>query len=244
MADYGWNPFQERVDCHITGEVIKTAADTRKEFVPRNAPFFGSRNFVLRRQGVTTPLVLGVDYVFGHPFGRFISKYNRNVFGSIIMLKQINAILVAEYDTIGGPFVLDAVAFATLVANIANSPRTADWANLVNVPTEFPADPHEHPAAQTYDWLECMGYMRSMVLAITETSSDELSVKEMLQEHMSKPLDEAHVADKGMMGLDLVDNMRKATVADLSGNSANVAVTIEVLKEAFRRAGLGTLKLD
>lgn len=240
---YLWNPFQERADNDIKQEVIKTASQTnRVEWVPRAAPFF-SRNFKLWRQGSSTPLVLGVDYCFGHEFSRFILGYKRNCFGSVIMLKPVpNEVLLADYSTIGGPFVLDQIAFATLTANIINSPRVADWADLVNVPTEFPSDPHPHPASQTYDYEEFMTSARSLVLSLADQSQN-LSVKQLLEEHMAADLIEAHFGSAASIGLDFVANMGPASNEDLEGSSGNKIVTIAVLKEAFRKLVAGTLAL-
>jgi len=244
MAEYGWNPFQERTDCHIKDEVIKTASDTKLVFAPRYAPFFSGKNFALRRQGITKPLELGQDYVFAHSFDRFINKYQRNVFGAIVLRKPINAVLIAEYDTIGAPFVQDAVGYATLIANLVNAPRSADWSAVVNAPSGFPLDPHPHPLSQTYDWLECMTQLKSLVLALVETSPDDTSLKKLLQDHLSATGAKAHPYDKADMGLDLVQNMRPATFDDLAGNSNNATVSIAVMKEAFRLLAANKLKLD
>ena len=82
-----WNPFQTIIDNRIKNEVIKASTEnTRREFVPRGAPFF-SRNFSSRKKGTNTPLVLGADYVFAHTFDLFITEFNRNAFGSVILLK-------------------------------------------------------------------------------------------------------------------------------------------------------------
>jgi len=241
---YAWNPFQERLDCHIPAETIKTAQEnTRKEFVPRAAPFY-SRNFILRRKGSGAALVLGVDYAFAHPFKRFTNKYYRNCYGSVILLKDFtNEILEIEYDTIGGPFILDEVAFATLVANIANSPRIVDWSNLVNVPTEWPADPHEHPASQTYDYLEMMDSLTALIAVMTDTSST-MNALTLLEEHMQAPLLEAHAGSKADLGLPDVGNLRPSVSADLAGSSANVQLTMNTFKEGLRMLRDGTLKLD
>lgn len=241
---YGWNPFQERVDCRVKNETIKVAGTgVRKEFVPRAAPFF-AHEFKLYRQGSLVPLTPGIDYIFGHPFDRFIKGYRKNAYGSVILLKPIDAVLLADYDTIGGPFVLDQVAYATLVANIANSPRQADWANVVNVPFDFPPDPHLHPIAQTYDYLQMIDYLKNFILAVTETNGDDQSAKALLEKHLADGLDRAHTADKGMLGLDLTPNSRKATIADIAGNSNDVLISMSVVKEMFRRQANGTLKLD
>jgi hypothetical protein len=243
---YQWNPFQQRIDNRITQEVIKTSTvNDRVEFVPRAAPFFG-RNFKLFRQGNATPLILGFDYCFAHQFGGFISKYNRNVFGSVIMLRPIAGdVLLADYDTIGAGFVLDQVAFAELIANIVNAPRVADWSELdgPTIPTEFPPDPHDHPASQTYDYLEMMDAVKSLILAVTD-STQSVSLKELLEEHISKPLTEAHAASKADIGLPLTPNMKAATAADLVGNSGNLLITVDVLKTALRQLSDGTLNIN
>jgi len=254
---YQWNPFQQNVNNRITSETIKTAdfATGRVEFVPRAAPFF-SRNFQLFRQGSVDPLILGYDYCFGHSFDRFIGGYvqengtaipgyNRNCFGSIIMLRpQAGDVLLPKYDTIGGPFTLNEVAFAELVANIVNSPRVADWADLdpVTIPVDFPPDPHDHPVDQTYDYEEMMTQLRSLILAVTD-NSQSVTLKSLLEEHISLPLIEAHSASKSDIGLPLTPNMDVGITSDLAGNSGNLLVTINLLKTALRQLADGSLNL-
>lgn len=239
---YQWNPFQEIIDCNISREKIKVSAtEARREFVPKAAPFF-SRGVKLFREGSATPLVAGIDYVFAHPFDNFIGKYNRNVFGSVVMLKDIDSVVEMSYSTIGSPFVLDQAALATLIANIANSPRTIDWSLLVNVPSTFPTDPHDHPASQTYDYLEMMVALRSMILAMLDSKADD-DVSSLLKEHLEASLVQAHKASKSDIGLDLTPNMAAAGLADLVGNSSNLLVTVAVMKTALRQLVSGSLPL-
>lgn len=249
---YPWNPFQDRIDCRITDEVIKTANDNdRKVFVPRCGPFFtgarpggAGKKFVLKKQGSNAELVPGEDYAFAHTFDRFIQKYSRNAFGAVVLLKDMpNQILLASYDTIGGPFILDDVAFAKLLGDVLTSPRTTDWSALVNVPTDFPADPHEQPLTQTYDWLEMYTALRSLIAVMTNTQ-DSTSVLSLLEDHMKKRLPEAHPASKVDIGLGNAANFQSSVIEDLAGNSGTINVTVETLKEAFRQFAAGTLKLD
>lgn len=247
---YPWNPFQDQIKCDIVGEVIKSgSAAGRMEFVPRAAPFFTAaapnttKQFQLFKKGSTTPMVFGEDYVFAHPFDLFIDTYRRNVFGSVVLLKPVSEDLIANYSTIGGPFVLDEVAFLTLVANIINSPRIVDWSKLANIPTEFPSDPHEHPMVQTYDYYEFMSYIRSLIRAIGYTD-DNVTVLSLLEEHVKKGLSQAHKASGADIALPDVENIGPATVQDLAGSSANKMITVETLKEALRQFQAGTLNLD
>lgn len=239
---YPWNPFQDLIDANISGEVIKPATEVnRMEFVPRAAPFFAI-DFKLYKQGSTTPLVLNTDYVFAHPFDEFIDKYKRNVFGSVVLLKPITGALLGDYGTIGKPFVLDDVAYATLVANIMNSPRRVTWKNLTNVPSTFPADPHTQPASQTYDYLDMMTYLRALINAISSTN-DGTDVASLLQAHINKRLGQAHTGDKTDLALDLTPNAGLAVDTDLSGSSNNKIITVSTLKEALRQFSAGTLNI-
>lgn len=245
MADivYPWNPFRLNSNNRITLETIKVdSTDKRMEFAPRAAPFF-SRGFELYKQGSDTPLVLGVDYAFAHPFDKFVIDYKLNCFGSVVLLKKTDDVLLASYDNIGGPFTLDEAAFAEYVANLVNAPRTALWTDLVDVPTEWPADPHEHPVTQTYDYLEMMTALRSLI-TVTTGVEGEVTVRKLLEEHLSKPLVEAHQASKVDFALDQVQNMPPGTTPDLAGSSSNKSVTIALLKEAFRQYAAGNLDLN
>lgn len=240
---YPWNPFQDLIDSNIAGEIIKPATENnRMEFVPRAAPFF-AKDFKLYKQGSNTPLVFGQDYVFAHPFDAFIDTYKRNVFGSVVLLKKVTGALYADYGTIGTPFVLDDVAFATLVANIMNSPRQVDWSKLSNVPTEFPSDPHPHPMVQTYDYYDMMVMLRSLINAISYTSNGQ-TIQGLLEEHIGKRLIEAHKADNSDLGMDLVENAGLASSADLNGNSANSIMTVATFKEGLRKFSAGQLNID
>jgi len=248
---YPWNPFQDQIDCDIPGpgeqpEILKLSGDNnRKEFVPRYAPFF-AHGFVLRRQGDPDPLKLNVDYAFAHSFDRFIEKYNRNVFGSVVTLKDFsNEVLVIDkYSTIGGPFTMNEVAFAQLVANIVNAPRIIDWEDLdeTTVPTEWPQDPHDHPAIQSYDYFDMMVQLRGLI-AMELQALQDVNLKTLFQEHINAPLAQAHPGGKADFGLALTQNVGQATNADLQGGSNNLNVTVGVLKEAFRLAAQSKLPL-
>ena len=162
---FPWNPFQDQVDCRINDEIlhITTGTNGKKQFMPRNAPFF-TKNLVIRPYNGGNPLELGRDYIFANPFNEFIKKYPRNVFGSIIFLNQkVDADFKLSYDTIGFPFALDDAAYAEAIANMYSSPRTAQWSDLINVSQAFPPPPHEEDINETYDYREMMDYMYQMV---------------------------------------------------------------------------------
>lgn len=239
---YPFNPYQDIVICRVS-QTIATVS-SKVEYVPRAAPFF-SHNCVVTKVGDTVPLEFGKDYVFAHPFDEFIDKYKRNVFGSLILVKPYTGNIKVDFDTIGTPFILDDAAFVKYVADILNKPREASWDDLVpeSIPATFPTPPHDHPLNQTYDYLEMMTQLRSLVIAMNSNTGG-ISLLDQLEAHLNKGLDQAHSFNKDMLGLGLVPNIPRATTADLAGNSDDVIVTVAILKEAFRRFNAGTLNLN
>lgn len=242
---YPWNPFQDQILCRIENEVIKTSTDNaRRIFVPRGAPFF-LKNVTLRLQGSVTPLNPGSDYLFAHSFDRFIKDKKRNVFGAVVLRKEFkDQVILMSYDTIGSPFVLDEVAFVTLVANIANQPREADWADLINVPFDWPADPHDHPPVQGYDYEDMYFALKQLILVLSDVNTNGTTLASLLEEHLKKPILEAHTGDKADLGLPNVSDLRASVAGDIGSNNAGVALTMDVAMEMFRRAASGSLPLN
>lgn len=241
---YPWNPYANNDNSFIKGEAVKTSKDKdRVQFVLRAAPFFVT-DLKIYKKGSNTPLVINVDYSLANPFDAFIKDYNRNVFGSVVLLKPIEEELMADYKTIGGPFILDEQAFAELVVNIINTPKTADWKDITNVPTSFPSSEHIHPSPAVYNTYDMMVMLRTLMLSQTSAGGNEVTLKAILDKHISDPLSKAHTASGEDVALGNVTNNKTAQIKDLEGNSANLNVTVEVLKEAFRLYSLGTLDIN
>lgn len=240
--NYPFNPYQDVVAARVT-QVI-AVSENKMEYVPRVAPFF-SRDCVITKVGDSAPLTFGKDYVFAHPFDEFITLYKRNVFGSIILLTPYSGNIAVECDTIGGPFILDDVAFAKFIVDILTKPREMSWDNLApeNIPATFPTPPHDHPIIQTYDYLEMMTQLRSLVIS-TNSMTGGVSIADQLQAHIEAALPQAHSVKIEDLGLEQIPNIPRATSEDLNGNSDDSIVTVAILKEALRMLTAGTLDLN
>lgn len=244
---YVFNPYQDQIDNNIKRETIKVASEARrKEFVPRYAPFF-SNEFKLYRRDDPNPLKLGVDYVFAHPFDKFIKDWNRNVFGSVVLLKEFaGEVLEADYSTIGGPFTFDTQEYIEFIANILNQPRRLSWEDLDpnSIPDAWPPAPHDHPVSNTYDYQEMLDAVTSLIGVIMDADANApITTRDMLEQHMREDIDRAHGFDLELVGLDKLPNAPFATVADLNGNSENLIMSLGVFKEAMRMFKAGTLNL-
>lgn len=239
---YPWNPFQDLIDCDIVDEPIHVMAGDHTQFMPRNAPFFFDKFAIKDGNGVT--LVLGVDYVLANPFQEFIKAYGRNVFGSVILINKIpNSDFKISYSTIGFPFALDEAGYAIAVANMVSNPRVAGWGQIVNVPSEFPPDPHDHNANETYDYREMMDYMFQMI-QILAMQTDATTITDAFAEHIKSPLDKSgHTANKSMVALTKTPDMAAATEADLLANSSTALLTVEMGKSLLTQILNGKIPL-
>lgn len=228
---YPWNPFQDDDDARITGELASVPGGTRVLVVPRAAPFF-SENLTITNSDTNTPLVLGEDYVFCYPFMDFIKNYSKNVYGGIILLKATTALNISiSYDTIGGPFVLDDVAYAEAVANIISSGRLADWSQVVNLPSGFPADPHDHPESQTYNYNAFMANLTLMIEAMNNETNNP-TVQTQLTQHSADNLRIAHPnGEPEDVGLSNLHDYPVAQESDFDGNSNQLYMVLGITKK-------------
>lgn len=243
---YPYNPFNDNDNCIVTESFVLTTED-RNVYFPRACPFFFNKielysNATINDDGTITGTILtaGQHYALANPFDKFIKDYNQNMFSSLTIPDANEGNYVMRYSTLGGPYVLDEAAYAELVANKLNHDREASWEDFIDVPTEWPPEPHEHPINLVYNVFDMMVALKMLLMI---KSKDPNSSSSLLNEHLKADLTTAHKADKSMVGLDNVDNYPTGTVEDLDGNNNNSFVTVGLLLEALRMLANGTLKL-
>lgn len=232
---YPWNPFQDEPSCRILDEAVHVEGGVNNVIiVPRNGPFF-TRDFKIRQRDSGRELSMEAgEYSFLHPFGAFIKRYNRLVWGALQIKGAATAVdYIIEYDTIGGDFVLDDIAYAEAVANTLTAPRTIDWNEIVNLPLVWPPDPHQQPASDTMNYGDLITWMQSYLDAITDTDNSVSFVSEF-KKHLEADLQEAHKATLEMLGVAHLKDWAMAQEDDITGNSTELLVNVAILKEAIR----------
>lgn len=242
---YPFNPFNDNLNNTVTEQFKFTGSNVL--YFPRAAPFFFDgiqlyRNATINADKTITGTLLnpGQQYAVSNTFDVFTQKYNKNVFSGIIVPDPGTGNYVVRYNTIGGPFILDDAAYAELIANVLNHDREAFWEDFINIPTEWPSDPHTHPVNMVYNVTDLMVQIRQLLLAkVTDPNMSST----LLAAHLVQDLAHAHAADKTMVGLANVDNFPTAAVSDINGNNPNMFVTIGVLKIILAQLTNGTLVL-
>lgn len=238
---YPWNPFQDLVSNDIKGEIASVSISPQGAIIiPRAAPLF-SRNVTIKLQGSSRPLSLEMgEYSFLYPYEIFTGKYQRLVFGAILIPNVTQASnFIIDYSTIGAEFVLDDIAYAEAVANTLTSPRTASWEQVVNVPAEFPSDPHPHPASDTYNYHDMTVYLKSYIESLLSTGNPA-SLQSLLQAHLDANLHDAHGGTLADLGVEHLQDFPIATEADLTGESNEVLITVNSAKRLIRGYAQGS----
>lgn len=244
MSDisYPFNPWGDLEDAHVSGEVQTLTPAQGKNYVtiyPRAAPFH-SLSMKIKVKGQNSYLIKGQDWIPSNFYNGFTRNFKVGIFGSITFLNvDAPKDVELEYDTVGGEFVLDDQAYATLVANLLTNDRYIDWSQIVDAPTEYPPAPHAHPAGDTYNYSDFIEVMTGIWQA-TSGGTDDL-VK-ALQDHIDAEGTAAHPYTKDDVGLGNVDNFATATPDDLKG-SGQLFMTLDMVKTLMRQVANGTITL-
>lgn len=234
-----WNPFQDLVSNRVDNEPAHISGAGNQIIVPRNGPFF-TRNFKIKLKETGRELSMAAgEYSFIHPFGAFIERYSRLVYGAVLVKGVTGPTdYIIEYDTIGGSFVLDDIAYAEAVANTLTADRTIDWNELVNLPLVWPPDPHEHPASDTMNYGDMITWLQSYLDAITDTNSS-ITWKQQFEQHLKAELKDAHKAKPADIGFNNLKDWPMCAAKDLEGQSTEVLMNVWGVKELIRSFSRG-----
>lgn len=233
---FSFNPWQTLTENRIVDETAHVEGGVNNVIIPRCAPFH-PKNVKVRIKGSGKELSLERGEIsFCYPFRAFLKDFSKPCWGGIVLPQAINPTDVfLEYDTIGGGFVLNDIAYAKAVADVVNNPRTTDWSLLDNLPTEWPPVPHPHPISDTYNYADMTLVLMSYIDAI---ASGELSVndRKILMTHIKAPLQEAHKGTLADLSIKHLEDLPIAKETDYAGNSGQILTTIKDVKALIAMA--------
>lgn len=131
----------------ITGEIHTITAENNRNFhlfLPKLAPFYEEGFKIFKNiNGTQLPLVINVDFFLVYKFEGASLSTAKNVFGGICFMDMTMAgEFELEYQTVGGPWTIDAQQALEIVANEVYNPRGRTWDQTLNYPTNF--GPTEH----------------------------------------------------------------------------------------------------
>lgn len=137
-------------------EIYELTDENRNEFnyiIPRFAPFFADSIIVEKLDTEDgNPLLLkkNQDYYLGGHFGEIRPFVGQARVESLVVFddRRITGRYRVTYQTLGGPFVLDATGYAEQIANYLVNPFQTTWGEIVGKPIEYPPVPHGHDASE------------------------------------------------------------------------------------------------
>lgn len=156
LPSYPFDPTGTLPACLITGEQQILSGANSSAFslvVPKIAPFFQASLKVTLVSGNTSrPLVEKVDYYCTHWFIAASLACAANIYGSIQILNTaLSGVLVLQYQTVGGDWVINSDQIAQILADQAHNPRVTSWDVVAGLPYAFPPIDHE------YDLIDMVG---------------------------------------------------------------------------------------
>ena len=151
-------PF-DRTGAAVTNriqDIYELTDENRNEFnyiIPRFAPFFADSIIVEKLDTEDgNPLLLkkNQDYYLGGHFGEIRPFVGQARVESLVIFddRRITGRYRVTYQTLGGPFVLDATGYAEQIANYLVNPFQTTWGEVVGKPIEYPPVPHGHDASE------------------------------------------------------------------------------------------------
>lgn len=239
---YSWNPFQDLIDNDITNEIITVQNETgnyQPIMVPRCGPFFADRvKIVVKDSGRELSFEDG-DYSFVYPYMTFIKDYQKLVYGGILLHNQTkNTNYYIDYSTIGGDYVLDDINYAQFIANVNNNERTINWDQLVNLPNEWPADPHDHPTKDTIGYLDLIVWMKSYLDALLGIDTSLTLVKQF-NDHIQKKIDKAHGGGLEELGIVNLKDYPMTDATNIKSESTQIYANLWGVKNLIRSFNKG-----
>lgn len=239
---YDWNPFQDLIDNRIEQELIHCNGVTQPIIAPRCGPFFSDK-FQITLKGSTTPLDFAKgEYSFVYPYMTFVEEYQKLCYGGVLIHNVTNpSDYYIDYDTIGGDYVLDDINYAEFIANIINNPRTVNMDQIINFPTEFPPDPHDHPAKDTLGYMDMIVWMKSYLDAIVGIDTS-LTLAKQFADHIQQSIQKAHGGGLADLGIKNLKDFPLADNTTVKGESAQVYASIWAVKNLIRGFDSGDWK--
>lgn len=234
---YDWNPFQDLVDNNIVDEPISAnnkSNNYQPIIVPRCGPFFATDFTIkVKESGRELSFELG-DYSFIYPYMTFLKDYQRLVYGGILLHnqpKETNYLI--SYSTIGGEYVFDDINYTQFVANIGLNERTANWEQLVNLPSEFPPDPHTHPAKDTVSYLDMITWMKSYLDALVGIDTS-LTIAKQFNDHIQQPINKAHSGGLPELGITHLKDFPIVDDETIKSESTQILTNVWAVKNLIR----------
>lgn len=242
---YPYDPNGDNPDCKIVSERHNVQPPSNitdaSLFFLKAAPAYASSIVIRTGLASNAPvLVEGQDYILSHKFLFKSWELTKPIYGSITLLnRDYTGDLYIDYQTLGGPFVLDDV---TLVENLTKSiyrTRFVYWEQVAGIIPGLPPYDHSMSGTDTIGWGEVVDSILQLAAAIIDVSGGGGTGGASLNQHLLSTT--AHQL-RNVGGSNLF-NYPLAALADFDGTGAankytNPSVIVSWVKNYINGLGL------
>lgn len=238
---YPFDPTGTLVSNLISNEQAVITAVNYRDYhftVPRLAPYFlDSMQITLKDgQGVTRPLVMGVDWYGCFEFISASRACAKPVWGGVYFLDtSLAGVVSMTYQTLGGVWTLDEATVAELLAYSLHNPRVTAWEEVASPPYAFPPIDHEWDLVDMVGMTDVVTALQGVESAIRASGGGDISA------HLAN-FDNPHRVTATQVGLGNVPNYPVATNQDaIDGTSDLSFMTPAKVRQAlYSPTGPGT----
>jgi hypothetical protein len=180
--------------------------------VPDAAPFFVDDLVVSFKgnDGAIKVLTEGVDFHLGYYFKSASLGCRKPIYGAICLLDlNLSGVIMLQYRTLGGEWVVLASAIYEALANVMRNPRTCYWEQISGLPYAFPPIQHPVDISALKGMEELCDALTGISTAIAEAAKTPPNITPQLFQ------------TKSQVGLGAVDNFPTAALADVVNGTSN-----------------------
>lgn len=224
----------------ITAELhsVPFSADSDYHFiVPTLAPFFADGFRIVRLvAGNRIPLVEGKDFHFGLRMMSISASAAKQIYGGLVLLNMSEDATyeIETYQTVGGPWVLDANGMLELGSNIIKNPRALSWEQVTQVPNIF------NPTDHLWTYADMVGQSEVVQAILAVANAIASQAVNGNNHHLIKG--NPHDTSKYDFGLDLVPNAPFASLPQaIAGTDGNSLLSPMLLRQTLQALGLNDL---
>lgn len=164
---YELDPTGVNPDNLVTAEVHELSGMAVRAVTPTYAPYF-TESLEVYDATSNLRLTRGIHYQCVTLSQEATLRYGKELCSVILIVdRSVSNTVRINYQTLGGLYVYDASAVATMYENVMKDNRPVDWVNVLNKPTQYPPTLHNHLLNDLYGFEALTDVLERIQGAIT-----------------------------------------------------------------------------
>lgn len=157
----------------VSGEIHSLKLGKIRAVAPKYGAFY-TDSVVVIDQASGAILTKGLQYKFADT-AEVSALYNKEICWLILIMDQnVSSTVVINYQVLGGGYVNNSTAIAELYQAYINDDRPVDYANIMNLPSQWPSTRHPHVLNDVYGFGPLVAALERIRMAVVLSHTPEL----------------------------------------------------------------------